>query len=176
MPKAKAKTKAEPTSKPKKTPSSEDRAEIVKSLAEELLADLQVDGQIELSSETDIFSVKILPVDPNDTPLLIGYHGETVSSFQTILGMLVAKKVGEWVRIVVDVADYRDKRAEQLTAMAESFASQALSTNQPVYLPPLTPAERRVIHIALAERADIETFSEGEGRNRRLVIKPKETA
>ena len=161
--------------KKKVLPEKKDPLDIIKSTADELLADLDIKTSTEAFQDADVYTVKILPEDESDTPLLIGYHGETVASIQVILGLLVFKKLDEWVRVTVDVADYREKRAEQFKIMAESFAAQALSTNQAVYLPPLSPNERRLIHIALAERTDVETFSEGEGRNRRLVIKPKES-
>ena len=147
--------------------------ELIAKLAEDLLQDLQVVAEVKVSEEDGAYQVKILPREEDDVPLLIGYHGETVSSIQIILGLLVFKQVGEWVKLVVDVADYRDKRAAQLKAMADSFAAQALSTGQTIYLPPLSPAERRVIHLSLEGREDVESFSEGEGQNRRLAIKPK---
>lgn len=147
--------------------------ELITKLAEDLLQDLQVVAEVKVSEDDGAYQVKILPRDEDDVPLLIGYHGETVSSIQIILGLLVFKQVGEWVKLVVDVADYRDKRAAQLKVMAESFAAQAVSTGQTIYLPPLSPAERRVVHISLESRTDVETFSEGEGQNRRLAIKPK---
>jgi spoIIIJ-associated protein len=73
----------------------------------------------------------------------------------------------------VDVDGYREKRAVQLTAMAESFALQAVSSGQPVFLPPMSASERRVVHLALQDRPDVYSESEGEGSDRRLVIKPK---
>lgn len=148
--------------------------EEVKQIAEELLQNLQIDGTI--STTEDENGVVSVNVETPESGLLIGFHGETLSSFQLILGLMVYKRLGTWTKIVVEVGDYRAKRAEQLTAMAQAYANQAISTGQPVYLPPLPPVERRVVHMALQERTDVETVSEGEGNQRRVVVKPKSNA
>jgi spoIIIJ-associated protein len=155
---------------PKKK-SVDSKEEIVKQLAEELLAGLQIPATVTVSpGEEDTLSVNITT---EESGLLIGYHGETLSSFQLILGLMVYKKLGQWVKVVVEIGDYRAKRAEQLTAMAQAYANQALSTGQPVYLPPLPPSERRVVHLALQENPQVETESVGDGNSRRVVVKPK---
>lgn len=147
------------------------KTEIVKKCAEDLLSALRIDAQVEVvETEEQVVSVN---VSTEESGLLIGFHGETLSSFQLILGLMVFKKLGTWEKVVVEIGDYRAKRAEQLTAMADAYANQAISTGQPVYLPPLPPSERRVVHMALQERTDVETISEGEGNQRRVVVKPK---
>lgn len=148
-------------------------SKLVQSSAEELLNDLQVDAAVKVATEEDVFLVTISPKDANDSPLLIGYHGETLSSFQLILGLILFKKSTEWVKLSVDIDGYKEKREAQLKTMAESFALQAVSSGQPVYLPPLSAADRRIVHMSLQDRQDVFSESEGEGENRRLVIKPK---
>lgn len=144
---------------------------VIKKTTEELLAGLMIESTVDVESqEENLYKVTI---QTEESGLLIGFHGETLSSFQLILGLTASKKLGKWVRVVVEVGDYRAKREEQLKAMAESYAAQAISTGQPVSIPYLPPIERRIIHLALQDRPDVESFSEGEGRNRRLVIKPK---
>ncbi len=145
--------------------------EVVKKAAEDLLSALQIEGTVAVSKgEEDVISVNL---ETTESGLLIGFHGETLYSFQLILGLMVYKQLGEWVKIVVEIGDYRAKREEQLTAMAQAYANQAISTGQPVYLPPLPPSERRVVHMALQERTHVTTESEGEGNSRRVVVKPK---
>jgi spoIIIJ-associated protein len=143
----------------------------VKKQAEDLLAALQIKAKVStLVDENEVVTVNI---ETEESGLLIGFHGETLSSFQLILGLMVYKKTGKWTKVLVEVGDYRAKRAEQLTAMAAAYANQAISTGQSVYLPPLPPSERRVVHMALQDRPDVETYSEGEGNSRRVVVKPK---
>lgn len=143
---------------------------IVKESAEELLAKLEIPATVAVEFVDEVYQVKI---ETEESGLLIGFHGETLGSFQLILGLLVYKKLGSWVRVVVEVGDYRARREEQLRAMAESYAAQVLATGQPISLPYLPPIERRIIHLALQDRTDVETVSEGEGNQRRVVIKPK---
>ncbi|KKU91144.1 MAG: Protein jag [Microgenomates group bacterium GW2011_GWA1_48_10] len=162
-----------------KTKVDEKRTEVIKEVTEELLLKMGVVAGVEvmdkgdpsaISGQGDLYQVNLAT---EESGLLIGYHGETLQSFQVILGQLVFKRLGEWVRVVVEVGDYRAKREEQLTAMAQSWAAQAISTGLPVYVPFLPPGERRIVHLALQGREDVESYSEGEGRNRRLVIKAK---
>lgn len=142
----------------------------VKELAEELLANLQIDSKVSVTETDGVFNVNI---ETPESGLLIGFHGETLSSFQLILGLMTYKKLGQWTKIVVEVGDYRAKRAEQLTAMAKAYAEQVLASGQPVTLPPLPPSERRIIHLVLQDNPQLETSSEGEGNQRRVVVKPK---
>lgn len=142
----------------------------VKTLAEDLLARLEISAEVKVELADDTYQVK---VETEESGLLIGYHGETLSSFQLILGLIVYKKLGQWARVVVEVGDYRAKREAQLREMAESYATQVVASGQPMTLPYLPPIERRIIHMALQDRTDVVTQSEGEGNQRRVVIKPK---
>ncbi len=144
--------------------------EVVKTAAEELLSKLEIEATVGVDLIDEIYQVK---VETEESGLLIGFHGETLSSFQLILGLMVYRKLGQWVRVVVEVGDYRARREQQLRAMAESYAAQVVSSGQPIYLSYLPPIERRIIHLALQGRPDVETVSEGEGNQRRLIIKPK---
>lgn len=144
----------------------------VKETAEELLKNLQIAGNVIVA--VDEAGVATVNIETEESGLLIGFHGETLSSFQLILGLMVYKKTGTWTKIIVEIGDYRAKRAEQLTAMAQSYANQVISTGQLITLPPLPPSERRVVHLALQDRTDVETESVGEGNSRRVVVKPKQ--
>lgn len=149
---------------------SSEATEVVKLAAEELLAKLEIDVTVAVELVDDVYQVK---VETEESGLLIGFHGETLSSFQLILGLIVYRKLGQWVRVVVEVGDYRARREEQLRVMAQSYAAQVVASGQPLVLPYLPPIERRIIHMALQDNSEVETVSEGEGNLRRLVIKPK---
>lgn len=172
MPKIKKTTKKIAVEKTttKKVAKTASALDVVKAAAEELLARLEISAAVRVSEQDDTFQVK---VETEESGLLIGFHGETLSSFQLILGLIVYKKLGEWRRVVVEVGDYRAKREAQLTEMAESYATQVVASGQPMTLPYLPPIERRIIHLALQDRTDVQTASEGEGNQRRVVIKPK---
>lgn len=110
---------------------------------------------------------------PADTAgRLIGHHGETLRAIQHIINMMVRAKTRERVYVSVDIAGYKQARAEALTAQALAAADKAVGDNEKQELRPMTPAERRIVHMALSERSDVTTESAGEGTDRRVVIVP----
>ena len=143
----------------------------VKQLSEELLSKLEVEGSVSVDmDETGAYQVHI---DTAETGLLIGYHGKTLESFQIVLGIAVSRKLGSWVKVYVNVGDYREKREEALMYMAQRAAERAVESGRAVELTRLTPSERRVIHLTLSGDGRVTTESTGEGDNRILVVKPK---
>ena len=140
---------------------------------DELLALMSVSAKAEVTfdKENDSFVVNI---DAGDaTGLLIGKKGETLSSLQTILGMILRQKEEEWKRVVVNVGDYREKEEDYLKNLAASTAQRAKESGQPQNLYNLLPWQRRIIHMYLAEDSGVATESEGEGEERYLIVKPK---
>ena len=146
----------------------------VKATTEELLARLDISGSVSVDTdETDAFRVHI---ETEETGLLIGFHGQTLESFQMILGMILAKILGSWQKVYVNVGDYREKREEALMHMAQRAAEKVLATGHPVELSRLSASERRVIHLTLSGDERVDTESIGEGNSRTLIVKPKATA
>ena len=140
-------------------------------IAEDLLSKLEIAGSVAVTTdETGAFRVGI---ETEETGLLIGHHGRTLESLQLILGIMVSKALGRWVKAYVNVGDYREKREETLMHMAQHAADRALALGRPVELARLTPAERRIIHLTLSGDERIETESVGEGDERMLLVKPK---
>jgi spoIIIJ-associated protein len=143
----------------------------VQETTEDLLSRLGVTGTVSVDiDETEAYRVHI---ETEETGLLIGFHGRTLESFQIILGLLVSKKLEKWVRVYVNVGDYREKREEALMLMAQHAAERALTMGRPVELANLSAAERRVIHLTLSGDERVETESIGEGSRRILLVKPK---
>lgn len=105
--------------------------------------------------------------------LLIGRHGETLASIETALGMMIRQSVGEWVRIIVNVGDWRERQEDHLKEIAEQARDRAIQTGEPQSIYNLTPAQRRIIHLTLSESKDVETESQGEGLERYLIVKPR---
>lgn len=129
--------------------------------------------EIKASEEDDQQMVVEITVDEEESGLLIGYHGETLTALQYLVGQLVNKGKDTWRRILININGYRDRRELQLREMAKNAAERALLSGDEIEMPYLTPAERRIIHLELSEKDTVTTFSEGEGRNRRLIIAPK---
>lgn len=149
-----------------------DKLKITKEVAQELLKLLLLDVKVEVAEDKENNAINV-DIETEEPGILIGYHGETLSSLQLMLGIMVSKKLNEWVRVVVNVGDYREKREEVLKGMALSAAQKAKFSQEPVTLPPLNGNERRIIHLALADNPDVTSESEGEGEERRVVVKPK---
>lgn len=149
-----------------------EQIEVVKEVTEDFLKRLDVTGVVTVDvDETDAFRVNI---QTEETGLLIGYHGRTLESFQILLGMLVSKKLEKWVKVYVNVGDYREKREEALMLMAQRAADRALALGRPVELAHLSPSERRVVHLTLSGDDRVVTESIGEANARVLLVKPKE--
>lgn len=143
------------------------------SVAKKLLSLMGVTpGDVSGEQAEEGISVSI-SVSDEESGLLIGYHGETLTALQYILGQIVNRGKDIWTRVSVNINDYRGQREQQLQQMATNAADRAVSTGDEIEMPYLTPAERRIIHMALADRIDVTTFSEGEERSRRLVVSPK---
>lgn len=142
-------------------------------LTEEIMSLMSTNAKAEASydKENEVFVVNIDAGD--ETGLLIGKKGETLSSIQTILGILLKQETGEWNRVVVNVGDYREKEEDYLKSLAASTAQRAKETGEPQSLYNLKAWQRRVIHLALSTDGGVTTESEGEGEERYLVIKPK---
>ncbi len=144
----------------------------VKKITEDLLKRFEVTGAVSVvTDETGAYRVNI---ETEETGLLIGYHGKTLESFQILLTIIVSKKLESWVKVYVNVGDYREKREEALMLIAQRAAERALTLGRPVELARLTPSERRIVHLTLSSDSRIETESVGEGSDRILMVKPKE--
>jgi spoIIIJ-associated protein len=113
-------------------------------------------------------------VNGDDLGLLIGKHGSTIDALQHIAFRAAFR--GEEVRkqVVVDAAGYRERREGALHRMADRAAAEALQYGRPVELEPMRATERKIVHTYLSERSDVETHSEGDEPDRRLVVSPVE--
>jgi spoIIIJ-associated protein len=139
-------------------------------LAEELMSLLELEATITSVTEDEIIKIQIDTPEPG---LLIGFHGETLSGLEKILGLMLEKKTGNWQKITVNVGDYKERREETLKNLALNTAQRVKFSGQPWPLPPLSPSERRFVHMLLGDHPDVVTESEGEGVNRRIMVKPR---
>jgi len=113
--------------------------------------------------------VKFLTDDPGP---MIGFKGKHLAAIQLMLGLMVNNDKEEWVRVLVDVNDYRDDQKTRLEEKAKISAQRCLDTGQVIGLERMSSFERRIVHMAVAEMEGVETESEGEGEMRRVLIKP----
>jgi spoIIIJ-associated protein len=113
-------------------------------------------------------------VNGDDLGLLIGKHGSTIDALQHLAFRAAFR--GEEIRkqVTVDAAGYRERREGALHRMADRAAAEALRYGRPVELEPMRATERKIVHTYLSERTDVETHSEGDEPDRRLVVSPVE--
>jgi spoIIIJ-associated protein len=114
----------------------------------------------------------LLDIEGEDLGLLIGRRGQTLSSLQYLLNLIVAKKLGKRVAFGVDVDGYRRRREEALVSLAKRTAMRVRQTGRSVTLEPMPPNERRIVHITLAEDPNVITVSIGEGEGRKVAVTP----
>lgn len=118
-------------------------------------------------------NLELAIASPESQGLLIGHHGDTLDALQYLITIAANRDVqGNAYRISLDVEGYRARQAEQLIKLAHRHADEAVASGQEAVMPGLKAYERRIIHLALKDRPDIETYSEGEGASRQLVISP----
>lgn len=118
----------------------------------------------------DPLTLNVRSAGDEDLSLLIGRRGDTLTSLQLLVALIVAKQTGQRERVVVDAQGYRERREENLRSLAQRVAQQVRRSQSPVALEPMPPNERRIIHMELADEADLTTESDGEGDQRRIVI------
>lgn len=148
-------------------------ATVIEKKTEELLEMLSLQADVLVE---EIEGGSKVSIETEDSSLLIGYHGENLESFQLILVFLVSHELGEFHRITVNVGDYRERREEKLQEMASRAKEEVVETKKEVALSNLTSNDRRIIHLFLQNDEEVYSESVGEGNERQLIIKPKQSA
>ena len=113
-------------------------------------------------------------VNGDELGLLIGKHGSTIDALQHLVFRAAFRGEEERKQVTVDAAGYRERREGALHRMADRAAAEALRYSRPVELEPMRATERKIVHTYLSERSDVETHSEGDEPDRRLVVSPVE--
>ena len=129
-------------------------------------------GEIEVSEFEGDEGELILDLDGEDLSVLIGRHGSTIQSFQQMVSLITSIKLGYKYPVTIDVHGYKSRQKNMLEDLAYKMANKALNQNRKVNLRPMSPYDRRIIHMVLSDEQDVETYSVGEGKDRHVVIKP----
>ena len=137
---------------------------------EDLLSFFGINVAVSSTVDDDVIQLSVPSTSMNS--LLIGKNADNLRALQYIVMVTLAARNAELVRVNVDVADYKRQRAEKISEKAERWIAEVRSTGQPKVLD-LNAADRRVIHRLAEDYSDITTFSEGEGKDRRLHIAKK---
>jgi len=143
---------------------------LVKDFLNFVTREMKVDVQYEVENRKDFIYINI---KGKSVGILIGRRGETLESLQYLINLAVNKKLEERTRIVLDIDGYRNKREQTLITLANRLYEKAKKTHKNIILEPMNPHERRIIHTALQDKDDIQTYSEGNEPYRKVVISLK---
>lgn len=133
----------------------------------DIFGKMGINAEMEITEEDDSLFIK---VKGKDIGIIIGRRGETLDSLQYLTSLVVNKSERRYVRVVLDVENYRQKREETLVKLANRLANRVVKYKKSVTLEPMNPYERRIIHSTLQDHNKVETYSVGEEPNRKVVI------
>lgn len=131
---------------------------------------ISINSSVTFDQETEYYTINL---ETESTGLVIGYRGETLSSIQQILSHLIKHQTGNWHKIIVNLAGYREQREQTLIQLAENAAKRVLFSGESYTFTNLTPPERRIVHMTLQDNQLLKTESTGQGKNRQLTISKK---
>jgi len=114
-----------------------------------------------------------IQVRGEDVALLLGRNAELLDALEYLGNRVYARSSGDETRLVFDSGGYRARREKELRLMAEKAAEKVRASRIPFSFDPMTPNERRLVHLALADDATVTTESEGNGENRKVTVRPK---
>jgi spoIIIJ-associated protein len=141
--------------------------EFAKKYLADLLTFFEVNVEIDANIEDDVIELSVPSTEINS--LLIGKNAETLRSLQFIVSTMLRSKDAEVSRVNIDVADYKKQRAEKIAKQAKEWIDEVLKTGDSKIVH-LNAADRRIVHHVASEYPNIQTFSEGEGHDRHIVI------
>ena len=159
---------AEPRPESEGTPPAEP-SERLRELVIRVVEALGLEATVEVTETDDELKAT---VEGEDLGLLIGKHGATIDALQHLAVRIALPGGARDKHVVIDAAGYRERRKEALHRTADRAIADALRYGRPVELEPMRALERKVVHLYLSERADVETHSEGDEPDRRLVVTP----
>lgn len=144
--------------------SSED---VARNFIQEILDSMDIKGEIDIVKENNDLKINL---KGNDIGALIGRRGDTLDSLQLLVGLVVNKNAKTHMRVLVDIENYRERRAQSLIRYANKLARDVVKYKKPIKLESMNPYERRIIHSALQNDSYVNTYSEGSEPNRKVVI------
>jgi spoIIIJ-associated protein len=148
-------------------------AEALREAVEAVMEALGVEGELVVGpGEEDGLVAEVLGT-PEDVAPMVGPDGQTLDAVQYIAGQIVRRAdEGSRRRVAVDAGGYRERRARTLERLAERAAAEALEHSEEIELDAMSPHDRRIVHMALKDRDDVVTRSEGDEPRRRIVVAP----
>lgn len=146
---------------------------MAKEFLEKMIISMDLEATIDIKRKKKDLIIDIRGIAPDDKGIIIGKRGNTLDAMQYLLSLFVNKEEDDYIKVILDIEGYREKRENTLIRLAQRMAEKAISGTRPVKLEPMNPYERRIIHSTLQDVDGIQTFSEGKDPYRRVVIEKK---
>ena len=180
QPEAAAEQPAAPAAEAAEQPAAEEETEVPINIAENAKVKAAVEYLQEVITKMGVENVTfsavqkgeatIIRLDGEKLGALIGRRGETMESLSYLASLVANRLEGDYIKLGLDVAGYRDKRESDLTALAQRIGAKVRKTGRSFAMEPMNPYERRIIHSAIGKMEGVRSESKGEGRDRRVVI------
>jgi len=148
------------------------QAEKLKEKIEEMMKKMGFEVKIKVKEREEENGTLICNILTEDSNFLIGQYGVNLQSLQHIARLIVKKSISEETNFILDVNSYRQEKNESVIKLAKTLAQEALSEKRAIIMRPMSPYERRIVHMELAKDESVKTESIGDGDDRRVVIKP----
>jgi spoIIIJ-associated protein len=148
----------------------DDAIEAARKTLIEILQHLGVETAVEVDRTDDVACTFRVP--GSSAGIVIGRHGQTLDAIEYLLNRIASQGRMTSTRIALDVEGYRERRQESVEQMARRAADKARHSGRPVTMAPMSPRDRRIVHVTLADEQGVTTRSQGEGSFRRVVIVP----
>lgn len=146
----------------------EESINYAKEYCENILSFFGLNTDVTVSASDDVIEISVPSTHLNG--FLIGQRGDTLRSLQQLISTTLKNRDAELTRVNLDIADYKKQRNERLSEQVEEWAKSVIESGEPMHLRPMSAAERRVVHQTLTDYSTITTHSEGEGRDRHVVL------
>ena len=145
-----------------------------KDLVNYILSSLEVDVKTFFRDQDDFDNKSVyFEIEGDDSGLIIGRKGETLRSLEFLISFIIKRQLDKKVRVILDVEGYQERRRQNIASLAESAAEKVIKSGKPVKMDPMSPFDRRIVHLALEKESKITTESQGSGSRRQVVIKLK---
>jgi spoIIIJ-associated protein len=152
----------------------EDTAKLAVDLVNYILSSLEVDVKTFFRDQDDFDNKSVyFEIEGDDSGLIIGRKGETLRSLEFLISFIIKRQLDKKVRVILDVEGYQERRRQNIASLAESAAEKVIKSGKPVKMDPMSPFDRRIVHLSLEKQPKITTESEGSGSRRQVVIKLK---
>ncbi len=153
--------------------SDNDKAiEDARKFLEDVLSFFGLNAVVNATSEEDVIELSVPSTHLNG--FLIGQHGETLRALQALVSTMLKNAEAALTRVNIDVADYKKHRADNLLEQLAEWVAKVRESKEPMHLRPMNPADRRTIHRGLEDYSDVTSHSEGEMRDRHIVLEVSE--